>query len=94
MEPRENSARRHCLLRCLCVRVFRESADLPHAVFTDPILTTQTPLKRVHLVELRAALQSARSALGLPPLTFSDTELGVRTPIKAIHFQEIRDAIK
>jgi hypothetical protein len=59
--------------------------------FTDDPLSPQvTPVKRVHLIELRHAVNLVRAAAGLPAATFTDpTPAGV----KAVHLTELRSAL-
>ena len=53
-----------------------------------------TPVKRVHLTELRTALNAAYDAAGRrrPPYTDDAVIAGV-TPIRAVHVVELREAI-
>ena len=63
--------------------------------WTDPVLTVGvTPVKRIHLTELRAALDAAYEAAGRLRPTYTDhiVTAGV-TAIKAVHVVELRDAI-
>ena len=64
--------------------------------WTDPVLTVGvTPVKRVHLTELRAALDAAYDAAGRrrPPSYTDDAVIAGVTAIRAVHVVELRDAI-
>ena len=62
--------------------------------FTDDPLTETTPIRVVHFVELRSAIDSARAAFGLPTFMWTDPTLvsGV-TPVQALHLTELRTAL-
>ena len=53
----------------------------------------ETPIKAVHLTELRSALAQAYGACSLTPPTYTDPVI-VRgmTPVAALHWTELRDA--
>ena len=62
--------------------------------FTDDPLTSQvTPVKAVHITELRQAINTLRSRNGLSAFAFTDPTLtpGV-TPIPELHITELRTA--
>ena len=63
--------------------------------FTDDPLTAQTTLVRaVHILELRAALDSVRVAHGLPAFGWTDPTLTPgSTPVKVVHLTELRAAL-
>src|SRR5207253_1360408 len=63
--------------------------------FTDDPLTAQSTLiKTVHLVELRAGIDSIRVARGLAPFAWTDPTLTPgSTPVKAVHLTELRTAL-
>jgi hypothetical protein len=54
-----------------------------------------TPLKRLHIMNLRTSLDAARSALGLPALTYTDPTItaGV-TAVKTVHVEQLRNGTK
>jgi hypothetical protein len=53
-----------------------------------------TPVKRVHLTELRDALAAAYEAAGRRRPTYTDSIVTAgMTAIKAVHVVELRDAI-
>ena len=63
--------------------------------FTDPVLTVgETPIKAVHMTELRTRANAVRVGCGLAVATWTDPALtaGV-TPIKAAHMTELRTAV-
>ena len=63
--------------------------------FTDPVLTVGvTPIKAVHMTELRQRADAVRVGCGLTAATWTDPVLtaGV-TPIKAVHMTELRAAV-
>ena len=62
--------------------------------FTDDPLTVGTPVKAVHLSELRAAVANVRALFGLPVFTFTDaTVTPTVTTIRAVHIAELRSAL-
>ena len=62
--------------------------------FTDDPLTVGTPVKAVHLTELRAAVANVRALFGLPVFTFTDTTVTPTvTTIRAVHIAELRSAL-
>ncbi len=64
------------------------------AQFTDNPLTAGTPIKAVHITELRSAIANLRASSGLPVFSFTDPTLtpGV-TVILAVHLTELRTAL-
>ena len=65
------------------------------AGFTDdPLVPGVTPVKAVHLVELRGRIDALRLRLGLPGFGWTDAviEPGV-TPARAVHLTELRWAL-
>jgi photosystem II stability/assembly factor-like uncharacterized protein len=56
-------------------------------------LPGQTPIRAVHLTEMRSALNGAYFAAGLPTPTYTDDPLMGGTTVKAIHFTELRAAV-
>ena len=76
------------------VNTVRAVCELPHAQWTDRVITVgETPIKAVHLTELRSALTQAYGACSLSPPPYTDPVIvrGV-TGIKAAHWTELRDA--
>jgi fibronectin type 3 domain-containing protein len=69
------------------------SSDLATVIlFTDdPLIAGATPVKAVHLSELRLAVNAVRQLAGLPSYPFSGG--GAGTPIVASHIAELRTAL-
>ena len=62
--------------------------------FTDDPLTVGTPVKAVHVTELRTAVANVRALVGLPVFTFTDpTITPAVTSIRAVHVEELRSAL-
>jgi hypothetical protein len=63
--------------------------------FTDDPLTPQsTPIKVVHVMELRATIDSVRVARGLTPFAWTDPTLAIgSTPVRVVHLAELRTAL-
>ena len=77
------------------VDVLRAGENLPPVQWTDPVLTVGvTPVKRVHLTELRNALGDVYDAVGQrrPAYTDGTIIVGV-TEIKAAHVEQLRSAV-
>ena len=66
-----------------------------HPVFTDdPLQAGSTPMKVVHLTELRLRIDQLRDAWSLGAFPWTDATIGGgHTVIKAIHMTEMRAAI-
>lgn len=58
----------------------------------DPLASGATPVKAIHLDELRQATNALRATAGLGSATFLDDALQ-GAPIKAIHIQQLRTAL-
>ena len=71
-------------------------AGLSAYVFTDSVITPgSTQVKKVHLTDLRTALDAARSALTLSALSYTDTTINAQgTAVKAAHLTELRNGVK
>jgi hypothetical protein len=61
-------------------------------VFTDDPLNAGTPVKAVHVNELRAAINAARALAGLSPFSFNDPTLVRGMRIRAVHETDLRAA--
>jgi M6 family metalloprotease-like protein len=63
--------------------------------FTDPTLSSGlTPIKVVHVTELRARIDASRTMRGLAPFSWTDAVLAAgTTSIKAVHVMEMRTAV-
>jgi hypothetical protein len=59
----------------------------------DPLVAGTTPVKAVHLTELRTAVNALRSTAGLAAATFTDPSLGAGSSIRKVHIDELRAAI-
>ncbi|HEU4886584.1 MAG TPA: glycoside hydrolase family 44 protein, partial [Thermoanaerobaculia bacterium] len=57
-------------------------------LFTDDPLTTSTPIKTIHVTQLRTAVNAMRAAAGLPLVAFVGG-----TKIQAVHVEELRAAL-
>jgi len=58
----------------------------------DPLIPGSTPIKAVHVLQLREAVNSMRSAAGMEAVLFTDLSLA-GVPIKLIHIIELRNAL-
>jgi uncharacterized repeat protein (TIGR03803 family) len=69
---------------------------IPLPPFTDDPLTTHvTPIKAVHITELRAHIDAARATRGLASYAYTDPTIVVgTTPVKAQHIVELRQALR
>ena len=59
----------------------------------DPIVTGVTTVRAVHIMELRAAVNTLRAAAGLPAVTFTDPVLAAGSYIKSVHLTELRTGL-
>jgi hypothetical protein len=66
----------------------------PLVLTDDPLAAGATPVRALHISELRATISELRKRDGLSSLTWTDDPLvpGV-TPVKAAHVVELRDAL-
>ncbi|HEX6099491.1 MAG TPA: M4 family metallopeptidase [Thermoanaerobaculia bacterium] len=66
-----------------------------YAAFTDdPLVARVTPIKPVHITQLRTRINAIRVARGLGSFSFTDPTLTSRsTRIKAVHVTELRTAL-
>lgn len=63
--------------------------------WTDNPVTTATPVKALHVNQLRTAVNSLRQAAGLHQIDWTDHPVGSgQTRIKAVHFNELAGAIQ
>jgi hypothetical protein len=64
------------------------------AAFTDSTLVAQvTPIKAIHITELRTRINAVRAAHGLGAFSFTDPTLDSTIPIKVLHIAELRAAL-
>ena len=76
------------------IDALRTGAEPPAFAWTDPTLVPGvTPIKRVHLTELRAALAGVYAAAGLPGPAYTGAALTRRVAIEAAHLMELRAAV-
>ena len=61
-------------------------------MFTDDPLVAGTPIKAVHILQLRQAVNAMRAAAGLAPATWTDPSLTGVT-VKAVHITQLRAAL-
>jgi hypothetical protein len=62
-------------------------------IFTDdPLVARSTPIKAVHLAELRTAVNAVRSLAGIGVVSFTDSASRGVT-VKAAHINELRTAL-
>jgi hypothetical protein len=62
--------------------------------FTDDPLTQRvSPIKAVHIRELRQRVDTLRSRCGLPAFPWLDTALGSAAVVKALHVEDLRRAL-
>jgi hypothetical protein len=65
----------------------------PYA-WTDPGLTAgQTPVKAIHITDLRSAINAKQTACSLPTTTWLEAVTAGVTPIKKQHVDELRTAV-
>jgi hypothetical protein len=62
--------------------------------FTDPSLSTSIKVMILHLTELRAKLNAARSALGLTAQSYAEGSITTATTIKAAQINELRSGVQ
>lgn len=70
----------------------RSSCGLSPITWTDDPISAGTPIKRIHIAEIRIALADAYMSRALPIPGVTDAFLTTDTPIKAVHFQELSAA--
>jgi len=63
--------------------------------FTDELLVAgSTPIKAVHFVELRTAIDAVRARVGLPPFVYTDRVLAARSSlVRAVDLVQLRTAL-
>ena len=66
----------------------------PAAFTDDPLVPGETPVRAVHLLELRSRIDALRRRAGLPVYGWTDAKVvpGV-TPARALHLLELRSAL-
>jgi len=69
------------------------SAIAVTSTFTDTTLIPRlTPVRASHVLELRDAINTLRTAASLPPTSFTDASL-TSLPVKALHVDELRSSL-
>jgi hypothetical protein len=78
------------------VNAVRTLAGSPSPIaFTLPTPTTSVTVRRQHLLDLRTALDAARSTLSLTALSYTDPTITAgSTAIKAAHITDLRNGTK
>jgi hypothetical protein len=72
-------------------RVDGVAGNLP---FTDTLSSGQTPIRSIHITEMRARINALRAARGLAAISWTDTVLTVGvTPMRAVHITQMRTAL-
>ena len=67
---------------------------VPGTFTDDPLVAQSTPIKALHILEARAAIDRVRVARGLTPFRWTDRVLlSGSTPVKGIHVLELRTAL-
>jgi fibronectin type 3 domain-containing protein len=61
-------------------------------MFTDDPVVSGTPIKAVHITQLRLAVNAMRAAAGLAPASWTDASLTGVT-VKAVHITQLRAAL-
>ena len=75
--------------------LLRRGQGLATVAWSDAVVSPGiTPVRAVHLTELRQGLNEAYASAGQVSPTYTDNRLeGGVTPIKEIHFAELRVAV-
>lgn len=70
------------------------SANTGACQFTDdPLIAGTTPIKAVHITELRACINLKRAQFGRSPFAFTDANLTAVT-VKTVHIVQLRTALQ
>ncbi len=73
---------------------WRAGSGTPPTFTDNPLVARGTPVRAVHVVELRQRVADLRSRYGLSAPSWTDSTLGARaTPIRALHLSELRSAL-
>jgi hypothetical protein len=77
------------------VDTLRSHVPLSAFRWTDPTLfVAVTPVRQVHLVELRTALNEVYQATGVQLPKYTNDVIAGETVIRAIDLKELRDAVR
>lgn len=71
------------------------ASDLATSIlFTDdPLVTTTTTVKAVHITQLRTAINAVRALADLTASTFTDPTLNATIPVRRLHITDLRTAL-
>jgi hypothetical protein len=73
----------------------RALTPLGAGTYTDPTITAgTTQVKRLHVIDLRTALDAARSNLSLTALSYGESLTAGVTTIKKSHIDELRAGVQ
>lgn len=61
--------------------------------WSNPVLTTSSPISLRNITDLRAKIDELRVDAGLAVFVWTDPVLAVDTPTRAIHINELREAL-
>jgi glucose/arabinose dehydrogenase len=68
---------------------------ITYRAFTDdPVVPGTTPIRAVHITELRTRVDALRMRFGLPAFPWTDPSLGAGTVVQAIHVANLRTALQ
>jgi hypothetical protein len=59
----------------------------------DPLIPGTTPIKAVHITELRSCIDALRARYGQPVFTYTDPDL-TGVGVQAVHVVELRTALQ
>jgi hypothetical protein len=73
---------------------WRAGSGTPPTFTDNPLVAHGTPVKAVHIAELRQRVADLRTRYGLSAASWTDSTLGAgATPVRGIHVAELRSAI-
>jgi hypothetical protein len=73
---------------------WRAGSGTPPAFTDNPLIVRGTPVRAVHVAELRQRVADLRTRYGLSASSWTDSTLGAgATPVRAIHVAELRSAL-
>ena len=79
---------------CTAIRTYTIDFAVLPSFTDDPLVAGVTPVKVVHITELRQAIATLRARQGLAPVAWTDPTIVARvTPIKGAHLIELRTAL-
>ena len=78
----------------MAARAQADGTAAPAAFTDDPLVPGETPVRAVHLLELRSRIDALRRRAGLPPFGWTDAKVVPgATPARALHLLELRSAL-